>query len=454
MFKYIEFLNMWVKLSKNLNLKSYDKFDWFLIICISLIPLSLAISIFVADFLASVSGIYFIFLFIIKKQFKYLVIIKREIFFFTIFYSIILFSLILTDYKSQSFLASFFYFRYFLLSLIIFYLLAKYKNFIQVLSILLVATIFIVVFDALLQLITNQNLFGYEKIGTKKDVMPELTGFFNDEKKLGSYLARFAALLISFSYIHSNKEKISKIILITYPIIFLVIFFSSERMGLFYGIIISIFYFLSIKGKNKINLTIISLIITSLIFIYLNFEKNKNVYRLFDKYFNYTLEQVGIKKNPNYDKDYIRYFSQEHENLAYTAVLIIKNDFLFGSGVKTFYQRCIDLKKSIKLVQNKRGNQIVCSTHPHNYLLQVFAEIGIFGLAILIIFLIIVIKNLIRYFFKKNKSNILISFFFINLSLLINIFPFMPSGNFFNNWLSLILYFQIGIYLYYRKYLI
>src|SRR5210317_1206998 len=151
---------MWVKLSNNLKLNNFDKFDWFLIICISLIPLSLAISIFVADFLASISGIYFIFLFIIKKQFKYLVIIKREIFFFTIFYSIILFSLILTDYQSQSFLASFFYFRYFLLSLIIFYLLAKYKNFIQVLSILLVATIFFVVFDALLQFFFNYNLFG------------------------------------------------------------------------------------------------------------------------------------------------------------------------------------------------------------------------------------------------------------------------------------------------------
>lgn len=445
---------MWVKLSNNLKLNSFDKFDWFLIICVSFIPLSLAISIFVADFLASISGIYFIFLFIIKKQFKYLVVIKREIFFFTIFYSIILFSLILTDYKSQSFLASFFYFRYFLLSLIIFYLLAKYKNFIQVLSILLVATIFFVVFDALLQFIFNYNLFGYKKIGINTDVMPHLTGFFNDEKKLGSYLARFAALLISFSYIYSNKEKISKIILITYPILFLVIFFSSERMGLFYGIIISIFYFLFINGKKKINLIIISLIIFSLIFIYLNFQENKNTYRLFNKYFNYTLEQIGIKENPKYDDQYIRYFSEEHENLAYTSVLIIKNDFLFGSGVKTFYQRCNDLKKSIKINQNKRNSQIVCSTHPHNYLLQVFAEIGFFGLVILIIFLIIVIKNLIRYFFKKNKSDILISFFFINLSLLINIFPFVPSGNFFNNWLSLILYFQIGIYLYYRKYLI
>ena len=450
---YIEFLNMWVKFSKDLNLKNYDKFDWFLIICISLIPLSLAISIFVADFLASISGVYFLFLFIIKKQFRYLVIIKSEIIYFTFFYLIILFSLILTDYKNQSFLASFFYFRYFLLSLIIFYLLVKYKNFIQVLSILLVTTIFIVVFDALFQLITDYNLFGYEMKGSQNtNSMPHLTGFFNNEKKLGSYIARFAALLISFSYIYSNKEKFSKIILISYPIIFFVIFFSSERMGLFYGVVISIFYFLFLNGKSKIYLTIASLIIIPLFFIYLSIDKSTD--RLLNKYFNYTLQQIGIKENPRYDKDYIRFFSQEHENLAYTSILIIKNNFLFGSGVKTFYQRCEDLKKSIKITKNKRSSQIVCSTHPHNLLLQIFSEIGFFGFIIFNFFLITIIKNLIIHLFQKNKSDVSNSFFFINLSLLINIFPFVPSGNFFNNWLSLILFFQIGIYLYYRKYFI
>ena len=450
---YIEFLNMWVKFSKDLNLKNYDKFDWFLIICISLIPLSLAISIFVADFLASISGVYFLFLFIIKKQFRYLVIIKSEIIYFTFFYLIILFSLILTDYKNQSFLASFFYFRYFLLSLIIFYLLVKYKNFIQVLSILLVTTIFIVVFDALFQLITDYNLFGYEMKGSQNtNSMPHLTGFFNNEKKLGSYIARFAALLISFSYIYSNKEKFSKIILISYPIIFFVIFFSSERMGLFYGVVISIFYFLFLNGKSKIYLTIASLIIIPLFFIYVSIDNSTN--RLLNKYFNYTLQQIGIKENPKYDKDYIRFFSQEHENLAYTSILIIKNNFLFGSGVKTFYQRCEDLKKSIKITKNKRSSQIVCSTHPHNLLLQIFSEIGFFGFIIFNFFLITIIKNLIIHLFQKNKSDVSNSFFFINLSLLINIFPFVPSGNFFNNWLSLILFFQIGIYLYYRKYFI
>ena len=94
--------------------------DRFLIIFISLIPLSLAISIFIADFLASISGIILIWIFFKEKNFSFKEI-KKEIIFFTIFYLIILISLILSKYKSESFLPSFFYFRYFLLSLSIFY---------------------------------------------------------------------------------------------------------------------------------------------------------------------------------------------------------------------------------------------------------------------------------------------------------------------------------------------
>jgi hypothetical protein len=119
------------KILNHFNFKNYNSSDKFLVIAISLIPLTLAISIFVADFLASISGLYFLYLVSVKKQFKYLIILKKEIIYFIFFYLIILISFILTNYKTNSFLASFFYFRYFLLSLIIFYLSAKYQEFIN-----------------------------------------------------------------------------------------------------------------------------------------------------------------------------------------------------------------------------------------------------------------------------------------------------------------------------------
>ena len=61
--------------SYSLSIKKIDNLDKFLIICISLIPLSLAISIFFADLLASISGLILIYLFLFiffKKKLFYI----------------------------------------------------------------------------------------------------------------------------------------------------------------------------------------------------------------------------------------------------------------------------------------------------------------------------------------------------------------------------------------------
>ena len=99
--------------------------DKFLSFSVLLIPLSLAISIFLADLLASISGIILIFIIIQKKNLEIFRLVKKEVIYFIIFYLLILISLMFSNYKEISFLPSFFYFRYFLLSLSIFYLLKK-----------------------------------------------------------------------------------------------------------------------------------------------------------------------------------------------------------------------------------------------------------------------------------------------------------------------------------------
>ena len=106
--------------------KETESIDKFLVIFISLIPLMLAMSIFAADFFASLSGLILIIILFKKKNLQIFSSIKKEIIYFLFFYTIIIISLLLSNYKGQSFLASFFYFRYFLLSLSIFYLLKKY----------------------------------------------------------------------------------------------------------------------------------------------------------------------------------------------------------------------------------------------------------------------------------------------------------------------------------------
>ena len=226
-----------------------DFLDKILILNITLIPLSLAISIFFADLLASVSSLILIYYFLTKKNINFFIIIKKEIIFFLAFYFIILTSLLLSNYKNESFLASFFYFRYFLLSLTIFYLLTKYDYFFKIFFFSFLISLGVVIFDSFFQQLIGFNLFGYPKEGTlQRDSLIYLTSFFGEEKKLGSYFVRFLPLLLSMIYFFKPKNSIylEIIILVSFGSI---IFLTSERTALFLLFVIYFFYILISNRK-------------------------------------------------------------------------------------------------------------------------------------------------------------------------------------------------------------
>ena len=149
----------------------------------------------------------------------------------------------------------------------------------------------------------------------------------------------------------------------------------------------------------------------------------------------------------------LRYFSKEHEDLVYTAWQLFKKNKLIGGGVKTFYQQCEILKKSNKIIQkNSRNNLITCSTHPHNTYLQILSELGIFGFILItyLFFYFLLLKSKLFFKYKLINKDFL-SLYFITISLLISLFPFIPSGNIFNNWISLMIYFPLGFWIYFKN---
>ena len=82
----------------------------------------------------------------------------------------------------------------------------------------------------------------------------------------------------------------------------------------------------------------------------------------------------------------------------------------FGGGVKTFRFNCS------KAFYN-------CNTHPHNYYLEILADLGIFGLLLIIfIFLYLILKSFLI------KETIITPFIFI---FIIEIFPLKSTGSFF-----------------------
>ena len=449
-----------------------DVKDKILIIIFFLFPFGLSMSIFIVDLLASIAGLILIYIFVFKINFiNFIEPIKKQVYIFLLFFVIILFSLFFSNDFEYSFLPSFFYFRYFLVSLGIFYLFKKYNFMNHIFLTSLLLCFFLVACDSLIQYIFLQNIFGYNlpnftAVLSNQNVTRYVTSFFDQEKKLGSYVIRLLPFLISLTLLHMpRKFYLDKIFIFIAGIL---IFFTTERTGLFLYIIFIFFYFLIFKNKiYKILFILASCLIL--------FQNNPN---FVNKYYYGTLTQFGVyewgrsfdqvpikyvfKKNENFNLKKLNYYSVEHENLVFTGFSIFKRNILTGSGIKTFYNSCNNLRKiGLKFYINdssynwNRRNYLKCSTHPHSTYIQLLSDTGIFSfLIIAFIFFNVLYMNLkILYFFLRNRkiktvNNELIAYYIINSGILISIFPLVPSGNFFNNWLSLITFYPLGYWLY------
>ena len=81
-----------------------------------------------------------------------------------------------------------------------------------------------------------------------------------------------------------------------------------------------------------------------------------------------------------------------------------------------------------------------CNTHPHHLFIQILAETGIIGFVFLLIFYLFIVKSLFTRLLKfitigKNSKDLIIYAYYFSF-----FFPLMPSGNFFNNYYSILLY--------------
>jgi O-antigen ligase len=246
-----------------------------------------------------------------------------------------------------------------------------------------------------------------------------LSGFFGDELIIGSYLSRLLPLLILLILITKRYNVFFSLIIL---FIYFIIFLSGERSALFIGTIslISYIFFSPIKLIQKISLFLIGILLIILIFKY---DKTIN-----NRIINETANQI-------YNNKKIHFFSKEHTSHYKTALKMFIDKPFLGNGPKTFRLKCSDFKFY--------ENSYSCTTHPHNFLLQLLAEIGILGFGILIVFFYSL------FFFIKNLSYTLTEASFYYLPLIIISFPLIPNGNFFNNWLSIINYLSISVSLYY-----
>ena len=350
---------------------------------------------------------------------------------FLIFWIILILSSLLSDNTMISLKNSFFYFRFGIFSLCLWYLLDKKIPLIKYLFLSLSFCFLILVIDGYIQYIYGENLFGYKLYNEFR-----VSSFFGSELILGSYIARFFPVLFGL-FVFLDRSKKNKSLLFFLTIIFILseglIFLSGERLALFFMNLSAIYIIIMLKEYRLYRLwTYVASL--SLIVILLNvFPSSKE--RLISQTIN------DFTRNTQ-DKLYI--FSKPHTDMYITAYRIFLDNKFFGVGPRQFRNTCDKYAVS----------EYSCETHPHNTYIELLSESGIF--AFLIIFFTFSslcyfsIKHLL-YKFIGNQKGIFNDFEVCLLSaMLISLWPFSPSGSFFNNWMSIVYYFPLGIFLWQR----
>ena len=354
--------------------------------------------------------------------------------FYSIFLIIFCFIIILSSFLSENILSSLksslFYFRFGVFSLVVWFLLETDKKILKKLYLFLLFAFFTIFFDSFFQYFTGLNIFNYEIVEKNR-----VSSFFGDELIMGSYLMRLFPLLVALFFFNFNNKH-AKLYLINclFFLSFLIasVYLSGERTSFILLNFSFLLFIIFLNGFKiaKYSLTILVILVSfSLLTLETPFKK-----RLIDQ----TIEQILPNKNTK-----IYYiFSKQYNEHYISSWKMFNDNKILGVGPKNFRNEC-------KKKEYNFSSQ-TCSTHPHNTPLQLLSETGIFSFIVyffLNFFLwFLLIKNLIYKVIYKRQTldNFQIS---LIISIIISIFPFAPSGSFFNNWVSSIYYFPVGLLL-------
>lgn len=122
-----------------------------------------------------------------------------------------------------------------------------------------------------------------------------------------------------------------------------------------------------------------------------------------------------------------------------------------GSGIKSFPERCKNLR--IKYDKNSKiyGYYLACPPHSHNLFLEIAISSGLIGFSLFLIFLLINIFNIFNRIKVKDIFDNSIYLNIIFITFLIEIFPFRPMGNIFSTYNGFLFFFKISILIFLLK---
>jgi hypothetical protein len=272
--------------------------------------------------------------------------------------------------------------------------------------------------------------FGHNILGFKSYLSGRLSGFLNQELKIGNYYYGFILFAISY-LIYNFKNKISIIVFCTFLFTSLIIGERANFIRTF--IMICIFFFLIEKNKFKKIITI-TLFVVVIILGFNNQTTKERFIQALGVVWNENREITKSLLNTQYGAHY------------YAAIKIFEENKMFGIGTRNF--RYVSGDPKFQDANNESvWSKHSWAPHPHQYHFEFLSETGIVGYSIFIFtFFYLILKSIINYR-KNNNLYQLSAILFVVTSLI----PIIPTGSFFSPFGATIFWLNCAIMLAYNK---
>ncbi len=412
---------------------------------LAIFPLMLLIGPLISEIFLITIIIFSIFYILREKKFIYFK--NRFFIFFLFFYLSTVYSTLLNYYNLDSALGGIFYFRIPLFAFSIWFILNNFDIFNKKTVLFYNLFFLLIIFDALLQFYSGINLLGNEIVAKR------ISSFFGEELVLGGFITRILPIFLIYLVMNNvlNKDKTNIFYILLISLLCFVVYLSGVRTS--FVLLILFFSTLFFISKYLRKFILIITIASSILFFVLpNFKSSDEINpanRMFSKSYNQIIgkgeEQYEKHKKKIFKKLYI--FSHDHHGHYILSYKIFKDHMIAGTGTKGFRYLC---RNKIYILEDNDG----CSTHPHNTYAQILVSNGLIGFSLLLFSFFYILREIFlcrkkikdQTMFNKNEISKAIAI----SAVFINIWPLIPSGNFFNNWLSMLYFYPIGFYLYFK----
>jgi O-antigen ligase len=404
----------------------------FPVLLFTLIPFFLITGPFLSDLSISLISILFLIYCYKKKNFSYFK--NKYFYFFLFFWGYLILNTLINNFNLGSLKISFFYFRFGVFVIAITALLNVDHKFIKYFFYCICICFIALILDGFYQYFVGTNVLGWSASHSHR-----VASFFHRELILGSYLSRLWPIFFGLSIlIFKKKNKLFFLLILIFILSEALIFLSGDRSAFFYINLSAIFIILF--SRKLVKLRLYTLLTSILLLIVISFIDPTAKNRVFDQ----TLCQMNLICDEKKDEKIIIFSRAHHEHYVAAYKMFLDNKIL-GVGVKNFRNFCSDEKYYT--------NKYSCATHPHNSYIQILSETGIIGFSFLLFVFLYFCKYVFKHFFLKFKKKYYFNDFEICIlsGLALYLWPIVPTGNVFSNWLNILLILNLPFLIWSRK---